>query len=414
MDLLLANLRALDLTDERGFLCGRILADLGAEVIKIEKPGGDKSRNIGPFYHDIADPEKSLYWFAFNANKKGITLDILSHDGQEIFKRLVEKVDFVIESFPVGYLDSLFLGYHELSQLNSRLVMTSITPFGQDGPYKNYQGSDLVMMAAGGYLYLTGDTDRAPVRISFPQACLHGSGQAVIATLIAHYHREITGEGQHVDVSIQQSFTHGLLGAVAFWELASTTLKRAGQARTGWTMGPTPRQTWKCKDGFVAFFIAGGEVHARANKALVQWMDGEGLANDFLRGMDWDALDMRTVSKEFLDQIEEPIGKFFLTHTKSELYEGGLKRGVDVYPVSNVRDIAHNRQLEEREFWVEVNHDELGTKLRYPGAFAKTSLASCNIRTRAPLIGEHNEEIYIRELGFSREQLIMLKEANII
>ena len=412
--MLLANFRALDLTDDKGFLCGRILADLEAEVIKVEKPGGDASRNIGPFYHDIPDSEKSLYWFAFNANKKGITLDIVSRDGQEVFKNLVRRVDFVIESFPVGYLDSLGLGYQALSQINPRLVMTSITPFGQDGPYKNYQASDLVMMAAGGYLYLTGDTDRAPVRISFPQAYLHGSAEAAVATLIAHYYRELTGEGQYVDTSIQQSFTTGILGAVAFWKLASTLVKRAGQTRTGWTMGPTPRQTWKCKDGFVAFFIAGGGVHAGVNKALIQWMDSEGIANDFLKGVDWNTLDMRTISKEFLDQIEEPISKFFLTHTKSELYEGGLKRGVDVYPVSNVGDIAHNRQLEEREFWAEVNHDELGAKVRYPGAFAKTSLASCNIRTRAPLIGEHNEEIYVRELGFSREQLTMLKEANII
>jgi len=413
MDLLLADFRALDLTDETGFLCGRILADLGAEVIKVERPGGDKSRNIGPFYHDIPDPEKSLYWFAFNTNKKGITLNIESHEGRDILRKLVKKADFVIESFSVNYLDSLDLGYRELSQINPRLVMTSITPFGQNGPYKDYQASDLVMMAAGGYLYLTGDTDRAPVGISFPQANLHGSAQAAVATLIAHYYRELTGEGQHVDTSIQQSFTAGTLSTVAFWELASTILKRAGQYRVASSTGLTSRQTWRCKDGFVAFFIQGG-IHARFNKALSQWMDSEGMANDFIRGMDWDALDMRTMTKERLSQIEQPIARFFLTHTKSELYEGGLQRGIDVYPISTVEDIAHNRQLEERGYWVDIDHDELRVKIRYPGAPAKTTLAHGETSFRAPLIGEYNEEIYIQELGLSREQLIILKQANTV
>ena len=415
MDILLAEFRALDLTDEKGFLCGRILADLGAEVIKVERPGGDRSRNIGPFYHDIPDPEKSLYWFAFNANKKGITLNIESRDGRDIFRKVVEKVDFIIESFPVGYLDNLGLGYQELSQINPRLVMTSITPFGQDGPYKDYQASDLVLMAAGGYLYLTGDTDRAPVRISFPQAYLHGAAHAAVATLVAHYHRGLTGEGQHVDTSIQQSFTSGILGAPAFWELASVILKRAGQCRVGLTLGPTPRQTWKCKDGFVAFFIAGGVMHGKANRALVQWMDNEAMANDFMREKDWENLDMRTITKEHLSQIEDPISAFFLTHTKAELYEGGLQRGIDVYPVATVEDITRNRQLEERDYWVDIDHDELGVKIRYPGAPAKTTtLAQGKTGFRAPLVGEHNEEIYIQELGLSREQLIMLKQAGVV
>src|SRR5512136_568585 len=140
---MLSHCRVLDLTDEKGFLCGKILADLGAEVIKIEKPGGDCARNIQPFYHNIPHPEKSLYWFAYNTNKKSITLDIESADGKEIFRMLVKGSDFVIESFPVGYLAGLGLGYSDLSQINPSIVMTSITPFGQQGPYRDYKASDL-------------------------------------------------------------------------------------------------------------------------------------------------------------------------------------------------------------------------------------------------------------------------------
>ncbi|MFA4837199.1 MAG: CoA transferase, partial [Dehalococcoidia bacterium] len=153
----LSSYRVLDLTDEKGYLCGRILGDLGADVIKIEPPQGDPGRNIGPFYKDMSDPEKSLLWFSYNYNKRGITLDLTKGAGKEILKKLVKNADFLIESFPPGYLDGLGLGYEDLCEINERLVFTSITPFGQSGPYRDYKGPDLIGMALGGYLYLTGD-----------------------------------------------------------------------------------------------------------------------------------------------------------------------------------------------------------------------------------------------------------------
>ena len=143
---MLSCYRVLDLSNEKGFLCGRALGDFGADVIKIERPGGEPGRNIGPFYHDEVDPEKSLYWFAVNAGKRGITLDIETADGREILKELLKKADFLIESFRPGYMDSIGLGYDELSRLNSGLVMTSITPFGQTGPWADYQADDIVLV----------------------------------------------------------------------------------------------------------------------------------------------------------------------------------------------------------------------------------------------------------------------------
>ena len=151
---LLAPYRALDITDEKGLMCGKILADMGADVIKVEKPGGDLARRIGPFYHDDPNPEKSLYWFAYNTNKRGITLDIETSDGQDIFKQLVKTADFVIESFDPGYMSSLGLGYADLEKINPRIIMVSITPFGQSGPYveQGYKVNDMIVWALGGHM----------------------------------------------------------------------------------------------------------------------------------------------------------------------------------------------------------------------------------------------------------------------
>ena len=175
---MLSPYRALDLTDEKGLLCGKILADLGVDVIKIEKPGGDSTRTIGPYYHDEADPEKSLYWFSYNTNKRGITLDIEKSEGQEIFRELVKNIDIVIESFPPGYMKKLGLDYLELEKINPGIIHASITPYGQTGPYKDLKYSDLTLYAMGGYMSTIGYDDRSPVRISHHfQTYLHGGGQ---------------------------------------------------------------------------------------------------------------------------------------------------------------------------------------------------------------------------------------------
>ena len=150
----LSPYRVLDLTDEKGFLCGRIFAEQGADVVKIEPPEGDPARKVGPFYQNIPDPEKSLFWFAYNAGKRGITLNINSQEGQDIIKRLVKTADFLVESFTPGYMEGLGLGYRELEKINPRLIMASITPFGQTGPYAHWKGPDIVPWAMGGYMWM--------------------------------------------------------------------------------------------------------------------------------------------------------------------------------------------------------------------------------------------------------------------
>lgn len=413
VDSLLAPFRVLDLTDEKGLLCGKILGDLGADVIKVERVGGDPARNIGPFYHDIPDSEKSLFWFAFNTNKRGVTLNIETVDGQQIFKRLVKTADFIIESFAPGYMDRLGLGYPALCEVNPRVIVISITAFGQTGPFKDYKASDIVGMAMGGIMYLTGDADRPPVRISFPQTYSHAGGQAAIGAMIAHYHRELTGEGQHVDVSIADSVEITQMTGRLYWDMSKRNEQRMGAYRRTGARG-SQRVIFPCKDGQVAFTLLSGKTGAPTNRALFEWMYSEGLPRDFMKEKDWDVFDLSVTTQEELDQLAEPIGKFFMRHTKAEIFEGAQTRKIVLYPVQTVKDIAECPQLKARGFWQEVEHPELGTTIIYPGAFLKLTETPCTIRRRAPLIGEHNEEIYERELGLSKEECIMLNQSGVI
>lgn len=411
---LLGSCRVLDLTDEKGFLCGKILADLGADVIKIEKPGGDKARNLGPFYHDVPDPEKSLYWFAYNLNKRGITLNIEAEEGRQIFTKLVKKAHFIIESFAPGYLDDLGLSYLELSRTNPRIIMTSITPFGQTGPYRNYKASDIEVMAMGGLMYITGNPEQPPLRISLPQAFLLASAHGSAASMVAHFYRETSGEGQHVDVSAQECVLWEIANAIPLWELNRNILRRVGSYMAGRWTGTKQRLLWKCKNGYVLFYILGGAFGVKTNRAIVKWMEEENLVPGYLANFNWDAFDMATQTQEMQDQIETYISKLFSMFTKEELYSEALKRGIMLCPVNTSKDIFENIQLKDRGFWMDIKHPELSTSIRYPGAFAKLSETPLNTKRRAPLIGEHNLDIYGGELGLSGPELDDLHNDGVI
>ena len=410
---LLEGCRALDLTDDKGFLCGKILADLGVDVIKVEPPGGEPSRRIGPFWHDIPDPEKSLYWFAYNSNKRGITLDLETLDGKDIFKELVKKSDFVIESFKPGYMDNLGVGFSDLSAVNKGIVFTSITPFGQTGPYKDYEGTDLVIMGMSGQLYLTGDADRPPVNIGIPQACLHAGADASVGSMIAYYHRKRTDEGQHVDISMQQSAGWFLAQTIPYYELSGVILTRMGTFRTGSANGTVQRQVWPCKDGYVFFFMLGGAQGAKTGRALTKWMEETGMSNEFLSAFVWEELDIALAPQDLINRISAPIEAFFKTLTKKEVLDAAIGRNISLCPLFSMEDQVKNPHLAARAYWTQVEHPELGTALSYPRQFVRSSECETGIRFKAPLIGEHNAEVY-GEIGFSTGQLIALKEAGVI
>ncbi len=406
---MLSPYRVLDMANEQGLLCGKILAELGADVIKIEKPGGDSSRHIGPYYHDEIDPEKSLYWFAFNTNKRSITLDFETDAGKEIFKDLVRTADIVVESFPPGYMKSLGLDYPELEKVKPDIIVASITPFGQDGPYSRFKDSDIGIYAMGGYMSTIGDGDRPPVRISHhPQTWLHAGGQAAQGAMLALYWREMTGEGQYIDVSTHDSITRFTPERVTnFWDYGKKVARRG-------TRRAVLGRIWECKDGHVYAIYWGGEAGKRWNIPLIKWMDSEGMATDFLKNFDWDTFDMIHNPEEILRKIAEPTSDFFHAHTKAELLQGALEYNVQVYPINSAVEIANNLQLKARDYWVTLEHPELGTSIRYPGAFAKTTAVPPRVTRRAPFIGEHNREMYLGEMGLSEERLRELNERGII
>lgn len=415
VDGMLSPYRALDLSGEMGLMCGKLLGDLGADVIKIERPGGDPARNIGPFYHDEPDHEKSLFWFAYNANKRGITLDIETSDGQEIFEKLVKSADWVIETFPPGYMDKISLGYGALEKINPRIILVSITPFGQTGPYKDYKAPDIVAWAMGGAMYAWGDADHGPVRISHhSHAYMHAAGEAAVGALMALYHREMNGgEGQWVNISVQQSVlrTAGTpLGVTSPWDMA----KINNHLRWQLSPGVRIRNTYACKDGFVRGIIRPWPRARDFQIPIIKWMASEGMTDDFLLGFDWEKFDLAKTSQDVVDHIEGAIAKFFMSHTKAELYEGAIKNKIWIYPLSTTKEVMESTQLAARKFWVDLEHPELDTSITYPGAFACSSEAPPKISRRAPLIGEHNKEIYEKELGVPKHELVILKQNGII
>jgi crotonobetainyl-CoA:carnitine CoA-transferase CaiB-like acyl-CoA transferase len=412
---LLSPYRVLDLTDELGFLCGKILGDLGADVIKVERPGGDSARRLGPFYRNQPDPERSLYWFGFNDNKRGITLNLQSARGRELFLQLAAKADFIIETFSPGYLDGLDIGYAALRRINPRVVLTSITPFGQRGPYSRFEASDIEMMALSGCMSLTGDPGRPPLRVTFPQSYGWTGSYAAMGALIAHSYRQLTGEGQQVDVSAQACLLWAFSHAHTFWDLNRHVEKRAGSFMTGRSItGARMRVFWPCKDGYLNFIIYGGEAGRRTNQALVDWMDSRGAVPQFLKQKDWKTFDIAQVTQEEIDRMEEPIADFFAGVTKTEFFKEVVKRQMLGYPVASVKEIFEDPQHEARGFWQQIEHPELAMSIDYPGGFAKFSTGDCKIWRRAPLIGEHNEEIYCGEFGITKDELEKLKQDGII
>jgi crotonobetainyl-CoA:carnitine CoA-transferase CaiB-like acyl-CoA transferase len=420
--LLDSDCRVLDLCEGRGHLCGKILGDLGADVIQIERPRGDPARNIGPFYKDIPHPEKSLWWFAYNVNKRGITLNIESSDGREILKRLVERADFVIESFEPGYMEELGLEYGTLEGVNPRVIMVSLSGFGQTGPYSQYNAPDIVLMSLGGQAFMAGDDDRPPVQVSYPHAWQFAALHGCMGAMNAHYWRGLTGEGQHVDASGQTGVAWTNMNANVTWDINKIVVKRGGATRRqelmqadGKTITLTIKSTFPCKDGYVYLRLMGGTVHASRMRTLVRWMDEEGMAPEWMKDFDWEHdFDYANMNQDLLDRLYEAIEPFLMRHGKMELYEEALRRGHYLVPIGTPKSIYEDKQLAHREFWTDIAHPELKDTLTYPGWPIKQSETPWRPRRRAPLIGEHNREIYTGELGFSHGKLTMLKSAGVI
>src|SRR5713226_6749171 len=374
---MLTPYRVLDLTTERGLLCGQMLGDMGADVIKIEPPGGSSARQIGPFYKDQPHPNRSLYWWAYNRNKRSITLDIDRDEGRALLRRLVERADFLLESHNPGYLSERNLGFADLGKINPALIYVSITPFGQDGPKATYADSDLIIMAAGGPLILAGDADRPPVRLSIPQAYLHACADAAVAALAAHHERTRSGWGQHIDVAAQQSVAMATQSHILAAPLGSPEMRRISG---GVKLGPIEIPlVWPAKDGFVAMTFLFGSALGVFTAKLMRFLCEQGFCDDVTRDKDWIAYG------EQLFSGAEPL-------------QLALERGFLIAPVTTIAEVVESPQFASRDYFHSVAHPELGEVFRYPGSFAKFSATPLEHRRRPPTIGEHNSEIYRDEL----------------
>jgi crotonobetainyl-CoA:carnitine CoA-transferase CaiB-like acyl-CoA transferase len=408
--------RVLDLSTERGLLCAQCLGDMGADVVKIEPPGGCDARKIAPFYNDDPHPDRSLYWWAYNRNKRSTTLNLDCQEGQVILRQLVRRADFLIESFNPGHLANRRLGFTDLSTVNPALIYVSITGFGQNGPKASYADSDLVIMAAGGPLILGGDADRAPVRLSVPQAYLHASADAAVAALAALHERCRSGLGQHIDVAAVQSVALATQSYILAEPLGSPEARRMSG---GMKIGPLEIPfVWPAKDGFVVLAFLFGSAIGVFTRRFMHYLHEQGFCDEATGNKDWieygEMLSSGAEPLSEFERIKEIVRNFTRKHTKAHLLELAVERGFLMTPVATIDEVVNSQQLTARDYFQRVEHPELNASFRYPGPFVKFSAAPIQYRYRPPTVGEHNQEIYCGELGMSNHELTKLSQNGIV
>ncbi|MBI4307913.1 MAG: CoA transferase [Chloroflexi bacterium] len=394
-------------------MTGCILAGLGADVIKVEPPGGDPGRQVGPYLRDRVHLENGIPWICGNVGKRSLTLSLESEEGRALLRQLAAVSDFLIESFAPGYLDSRGLGYQTLRAINPDLIMTSITPFGQTGPLAHYRASDIVIMAMGGFMGVTGDSDRAPVRVSVEQAAAQAGAQAAVGSLIALHERQSTGHGEHVDVSMQESIAYTMNFELQWWFTQQRVVQRAGVRR--FRGRRYIRTVWPCKDGEMAFWIMPGKFGAPTMRALMEWMEEEGKARS-VSGVDWENLDAAEWSQEDVDQWEAEIGEFLRQHTKEQIFAFAVRRGILICPVFDPRELLQYRQLDYRGYWTELEHPLSEDRYRFVGSFCGLPQATPAVtnRQRAPLCGEHTRSVLEGLLGLSRKEIATLSTRGVV
>ncbi|MBI2872634.1 MAG: CoA transferase [Chloroflexi bacterium] len=408
----LGDITVLELCDEKGQWVGKLLADMGARVIKVEPPGGDGARRVGPFKGDVPHPDRSLYFWQHNTSKQGITLDIRTGAGQEVLRRLVERADILLESFAPGYLDSLGLRYESLSRVNPRLIMTSLTGFGQTGPYRDYKTSDLVALALGGQMASCGYDDvpgAPPIRPDGGHGYYIGSHYGVIGTLVALVFRDLTGQGQHIDASIHEACA-GTTEAAVPWYIYrhQVPCRQTGRHHA---VVPTPRTQYPTADGrLVSIFAVTRDLSTWLR--MVAWMEERGMAQDLRDEKYRQAVVQGLRSGPEVEHMFRVMGQFFASLPAEEVYHDAQRIGFPWAIVRSPEETLEDRHLRDRGFFVEVEHPELGERYTYTGApyiFSKTPW-QCQ---RAPLLGEHNAQVY-GELGFTAEEMVALRESGVI
>ncbi len=381
-----------------GPYCTKLLADLGAETIKIEKPKtGDKARRRGPFLGDVPHTEQSGLFLYLNTNKLGITLNLDIPTGKKVFTELVKGTDILIEDTAPGTMEHLGLRYDTLRKANPSLIMTSITPYGQTGPYREYKAHHLNTYHVSGQAKFSYTEKRHPGQPPFRGGGYVGDYDAgvsgAVATLAALYKRGLDGRGQHIDVSKQEALIS--LDRVDIGTFAND--RGAAGRRRGMLGGLMP-----CQDGYVVI-VAPQQHQWEALVKLMgnpQWAQGEKCNDEFTRS-------------DNAAELQPLIEEWMLQHTRDEIYHRGQEFSCPVGPVNSAADVFNSPQIKERGFFVEINHPEAGN-LSYPSASYKFSETPWQVNRAAPLLGEHNQEVYCGRLGYTREELTEMEASGVV
>ncbi|MEE8469885.1 MAG: CoA transferase, partial [Dehalococcoidia bacterium] len=395
----LTGYRILDLTDSRGAYCTKVLADLGADVIKIEDPDGDPGRSMPPFVNDEPHPDKSLYFLHRNANKRGITLSLDTLDGRAILRKLIKTADVLVENSPADCMASLGLDYSALREVNVGLIAASMTEFGHSGPYKNRKGSNLVDFAMSGVMITSGYPGKAPCLLPGSPAYDAASVHAAISILAAIYMRGTTGEGQYIDTSVHETSRMGLYPWIV--PNYSYAITPDGPPPTVETrMGASIYPVYPCKDGLIRVIA----LTPRQWDALVRVLGNP----EVLQMPEWRDFIYRIGNAEDLYAL---VLEYTEKYTKLELFEAGRREGVPIAPILSIEEFYQSPHTKAREYFVEIDHPIAG-RADYPGPPYKWTETPAVMKRPAPCLGEHNEEIYCDELGFSKDELVSLRSAR--
>ena len=393
-ELTLGDVRVLELSEQTtGPFCTKLLAGLGAEVIKVERPGhGDISRAAGPFLNDEPHPEKSASFLYLNTGKKSITLNLESQTGKVILQRLVRECDILVESFPPGFMDENGLGYAAMRDINPGLIYTSVSPFGQSGPYRDYKGSDIVAQAMSALMYTVGLPGREPLKIGGTPALYTTGMSAFSATMLALYVRDAEGHGQHVDVSAMETMVVAQIHTSINYQFSETE----GTRRKS--------QLLRAKDGWVH---PGLQTGAREDTwaRFSQLMGMPELADD-------QRFNTSKARRENEEALSETISEWLLTQPKEEIYHSLQELSTVAGYVATVEDLVNSSQFVSRKFFQPTDLPYAGEAI-YPGAPFAMEGAPRHY-SRAPLLGEHNEAVYCQLLGYTREDLVRLGSQGVI
>lgn len=400
----LSDVRVLELCDSiAGPFAGKCFADFGADVLKIEPPQGDPARRYGPFPHDIPNPEASGLFLHLNRNKRGLTLDLQQESVRQLFLQLVPSADIILESFAPGQMERWGLGFETLRAIKPSIVVGSLTPFGQYGPYATYRGNDITYYAMGGPMNGTGSPELTPLRKTLQmveaQAGQTFAGQVLAAFLVARYQ----GEGQHVDVAGVETQLGSVDRRIIFELSYQFTGETTNRESLSGAVGTLPMGIFPCADGYVQILT----TPAWAPRMLKTLDSPELYA--YFRENPMAALDPQTGPL-----VQEVLFPWLLTHTKQECFElADLQNGWPVFPINTVEEVVQDPHFQERGYFIDIDHPVAG-KQRYAGPPWRMGEGGFQVRYPAPLLGQHNEAIFCGELGLTKEQLARLSNLGII